>query len=78
MNDDGIPENNPTIAYKSTKLMPLGGNEVNSGYKGYGLGMLVEILCGILSGKVSSDQELGLTCLVNLHLYQTSKTAKNI
>lgn len=30
--------------------MPLGGTEVNSGYKGYGLGMLVEIFCGILSG----------------------------
>lgn len=52
LNDEGLPENNPTIAYKSAKLMPLGGSEVNSGYKGYGLGMLVEILCGILSGKV--------------------------
>lgn len=50
LNDEGLPENNPTIAYKSAKLMPLGGSEVNSGYKGYGLGMLVEILCGILSG----------------------------
>ncbi|XP_076030052.1 putative oxidoreductase YjmC [Oratosquilla oratoria] len=31
-------------------LMPLGGPEIQSGYKGYGLGMLVEIFCGILSG----------------------------
>ena len=31
-------------------LMPLGGEEVNSGYKGYGLGMLVDILCGVMSG----------------------------
>ena len=30
--------------------MPLGGEEINSGYKGYGLGMLVDILCGIMSG----------------------------
>ncbi|XP_017781988.1 PREDICTED: uncharacterized oxidoreductase YjmC isoform X2 [Nicrophorus vespilloides] len=31
-------------------LMPLGGKEINSGYKGFGLGMLVEIFCGILGG----------------------------
>ena len=30
--------------------MPLGGEEINSGYKGYGLGMLVDILCGLMSG----------------------------
>ncbi|KAF2357372.1 Malate/L-lactate dehydrogenase-like [Trinorchestia longiramus] len=31
-------------------LMPLGGHENNSGYKGYGLAFMVEIFCGILSG----------------------------
>lgn len=31
-------------------LMPLGGPEINSGYKGYGLGMMVEIFCGLLAG----------------------------
>ncbi|XP_050726443.1 uncharacterized oxidoreductase YjmC-like [Eriocheir sinensis] len=31
-------------------LMPLGGTELHSGYKGYGLGMLVEVFCGIMSG----------------------------
>ena len=31
-------------------LMPLGGEEINSGYKGYGLGMLVDLLCGLMSG----------------------------
>lgn len=30
--------------------MPLGGSELCSGYKGYGLAMLVEIVCGILAG----------------------------
>lgn len=52
MNDDGSVETNPDVAYQSGKLMPLGGIELNSGYKGYGLGMLVEVLCGILSGKI--------------------------
>lgn len=31
-------------------LLPLGGSEESGGYKGYGLSMMVEILCGILSG----------------------------
>ncbi|CAD5120442.1 DgyrCDS9012 [Dimorphilus gyrociliatus] len=31
-------------------LMPLGGIEYTSGYKGFGLAMLVEVLTGILSG----------------------------
>ena len=31
-------------------LLPLGGEEEQSGYKGYGLMLMVEILCGILSG----------------------------
>jgi len=30
--------------------LPLGGPEETSGYKGYGLGLMVEIFCGILSG----------------------------
>nr|XP_020476896.1 uncharacterized protein LOC109972411 [Monopterus albus] len=31
-------------------LMPIGGGEATGGYKGYGLGMLVEVLSGILAG----------------------------
>ncbi|KAK5642467.1 hypothetical protein RI129_008634 [Pyrocoelia pectoralis] len=38
------------VAYDAGLLMPLGGSEVHSGYKGFGLGMLVEIFCGILAG----------------------------
>ncbi|KAJ3638533.1 hypothetical protein MTP99_001891 [Tenebrio molitor] len=34
----------------SGALCPLGGTETNSSYKGYGLAVLVEVLCGILSG----------------------------
>ncbi|KAJ8943986.1 hypothetical protein NQ314_009569 [Rhamnusium bicolor] len=49
MNDDGKMETNAEVAYKAGKLMPVGGPEVNSGYKGYGLGVLVEIFSGILS-----------------------------
>lgn len=52
VNDDGQIETDANIALKAKKLLPLGGTEANSGYKGYGLGMMVDILCGILSGKI--------------------------
>ncbi|CAG0916040.1 unnamed protein product [Notodromas monacha] len=31
-------------------LLPLGGDELHSGYKGYGLGLMVDLFCGILGG----------------------------
>jgi L-2-hydroxycarboxylate dehydrogenase (NAD+) len=41
----------PTIAMTAGALLPLGGyGTENGGHKGYGLGALVEILCGVLSG----------------------------
>ncbi len=40
----------PQVALKGA-LLPLGGYGVdNGGHKGYGLGLLVDILCGVLSG----------------------------
>lgn len=50
LGSDGKVTRNAEEAYKAALLMPLGGKESNSGYKGYGLGLMVEILCGILSG----------------------------
>ncbi|XP_057320353.1 uncharacterized oxidoreductase YjmC [Microplitis mediator] len=47
---DGKITTDSAEAIESSKLMPLGGAEEHSGYKGYGLGVMVELLCGILSG----------------------------
>lgn len=47
---DGKVTTDPAQAYDTSLLMPLGGEERNSGYKGYGLGLMVEVLCGVLSG----------------------------
>lgn len=41
---------NADLAFTSSSLAPLGGNEITSGFKGYGLGAMVEVLCGILAG----------------------------
>ena len=49
----GVPVTKPQ---EVQGLLALGGPEESSGYKGYGLSMMVEILCGILSGR-SSDMK---------------------
>ncbi|KAF3855125.1 hypothetical protein F7725_023180 [Dissostichus mawsoni] len=36
-------------------LVPIGGSEATGGYKGYGLGMMVEVFCGILAGAEYSN-----------------------
>ena len=47
---DGNETLDPKVALKGA-LLPLGGYGVdNGGHKGYGLGLLVDILCGVLSG----------------------------
>ncbi|XP_068620552.1 uncharacterized oxidoreductase YjmC-like [Battus philenor] len=47
---DGKITNDAALAFKTRRLMPLGGGEESSGYKGYGLSAMVEILCGIAAG----------------------------
>ena len=47
---DGRPTTDPDAALKGA-LLPLGGfGTEHGGHKGYGLGLLVDILCGVLSG----------------------------
>ena len=52
LDKDGHETDSPEAALPSGGGcgLPLGGGEVTSGYKGYGLGLMVEIFCGILSG----------------------------
>ncbi|XP_053741972.1 uncharacterized oxidoreductase YjmC-like [Synchiropus splendidus] len=41
---------NPKEVLSGGGLVPIGGSEATGGYKGYGLGMMVETFCGILAG----------------------------
>lgn len=46
----GNVTNDAQLAFETGCLMPLGGSEITSGYKGFGLGGLVEVLCGVMAG----------------------------
>ncbi len=46
--------NDPHVAQKARRLLPLGGTRESGSHKGYGLGILVEILCGVLSGTITA------------------------
>nr|CAD7261477.1 unnamed protein product [Timema shepardi] len=49
---DGRVTTDVDVAFNTGCLLPLGGTEQSSGYKGYGLGLLVETFCGILGGSL--------------------------
>ncbi|XP_022795576.1 uncharacterized protein LOC111334150 isoform X1 [Stylophora pistillata] len=45
----GLETVNPEKVLSGGGQLPLGGTEITSGFKGYGLAMMVEVLCGILA-----------------------------
>lgn len=47
---DGNPTADPGILRKGGALLPLGSTMETSAYKGYGLGLMVDILSGVLGG----------------------------
>jgi LDH2 family malate/lactate/ureidoglycolate dehydrogenase len=60
MNEKAEPTTDPRVAQQARRLLPLGGTRESGSHKGYGLGILVEILCGVLSGTITalnSNQE---------------------
>lgn len=55
LDDHGDPTTDADVAMKHRLLSPLGGSRELGGHKGYGLGMMVDILSGVLSGAVYGD-----------------------
>lgn len=56
---DGSPATTPEEALEGS-LLPLGGEESNAGYKGYGLALAVELLTGILGDAAFGPNIIGL------------------
>jgi LDH2 family malate/lactate/ureidoglycolate dehydrogenase len=55
LDESGRPTMDPTVAITARRLTPLGGSRELGSHKGYGLGVLVDILSGVLSGAVYGD-----------------------
>ena len=54
LNEKAEPTKDPRVAQKARRLLPLGGSREGGSHKGYGLAILVEILCGVLTGTVAA------------------------
>ncbi len=52
LDETGAPTTEPRAVLASRLLSPVGGSRELGGHKGYGLGVLVDILSGVLSGGV--------------------------
>ncbi len=50
MDSSGELTTEPAAVINGGALLPLGGTDIMRGYKGYGLGLLVDIFSGVLSG----------------------------
>lgn len=54
LNESAETTHDPRVAQKARRLLPLGGSREGGSHKGYGLAIMVEILCGVLSGTVTA------------------------
>jgi len=55
LDDSGMPTTDPFVALKHRLVTPLGGTRDLGSHKGYGLGVMVDILAGVMSGGVYGD-----------------------
>ncbi len=55
LDEDGQPTTDPTVAYETRHLTPLGATRELGGHKGYGLAVMVDILSGVLAGAAFAD-----------------------
>lgn len=54
LDEHAEPTADPRVAQKARRLLPLGGSRDSGSHKGYGLAILVEILCGVLTGNITA------------------------
>jgi L-2-hydroxycarboxylate dehydrogenase (NAD+) len=54
LNEKAEVTDDPRVAQKARRLLPLGGSRESGSHKGYGLAIVVEILCGVLTGTITA------------------------
>jgi LDH2 family malate/lactate/ureidoglycolate dehydrogenase len=53
LDEKSAPTADPRVAQQARKLLPLGSSRDGGSHKGYGLAIMVEILCGALTGSLA-------------------------
>lgn len=61
VDSNGLVTEDPSQVIQGGALMPLGGAEITRGYKGYGLGLMVDIFSGVLAGAAFGEMVSGST-----------------
>jgi len=59
LDGSGQPMTDPAAALKALRLLPLGGGAETGGYKGFGLALAIDVLCGVLSGGAFGQELAG-------------------
>jgi len=54
LDENANATHDPRVAQQARRLLPLGGSRESGSHKGYGLAVLVEILCGVLTGTLTA------------------------
>ena len=54
LDENAVATDDPRAAQRARRLLPLGGTREGGSHKGYGLAVLVEILCGVLTGTITA------------------------
>jgi L-2-hydroxycarboxylate dehydrogenase (NAD+) len=54
LDEKAEPTGDPRVAQRARRLLPLGGTRDGGSHKGYGLAVLVEVLCGVLTGNITA------------------------
>ena len=57
LDEKAVATMDPRVAQKARRLLPLGGSRESGSHKGYGLAVVVEILCGVLTGTITALNE---------------------
>jgi LDH2 family malate/lactate/ureidoglycolate dehydrogenase len=55
LDQEARPTTDSLVAQRARKLLPLGATREGGSHKGYGLAIMIEILCGVLSGTVAAQ-----------------------
>ncbi len=81
VDEEGKPLTDSSIAVQKGRYLPLGGDPEHGSHKGYGLGLMVDILCGVLSGsnigpRMEAGENYHLLAAIDIGAFQDPSAFK--